>query len=172
MGTADFRTVEDIRHARISGPRMGHGQAHAGPAGAAARGRITPSQDEWTVLTMAPDGAWGVATDHMVNHAIAGAIAKCKAMSRSALGCGAVSTSVQVGWSLGMRCGNENILAADSKLENAERIARAREIELRESCVPDMPPCRRVVTVDPRGWIVAPRPDAQVASPVGNTPQE
>lgn len=139
---------------------------------AAAQGRITLAQDEWTVLTMAPDGAWGVATDLMINHAIAGAIAKCKAMSRSTLGCGAVSTSVQVGWSLGLRCGNENILAADGNLEIAERIARAREIELRESYVPDLPPCRHVVTVDPRGWIIAPKPDAQVASPVRNAPRE
>jgi hypothetical protein len=126
---------------------------------------ITLSQEEWTVLTMAPDGAWGVGTDLFVNHAIAEAIRTCRGMSGKQLGCGAVLTSVQAGWSLGIRCGDENILAADRELENAERIARERELELRYTYERQMGPCRRVVTVNPTGRVIAPEPEPKIAAP-------
>ena len=123
--------------------------------------------EEWahdfTVLTMAPDGAWGTATDARINRAIFLAISNCKAMSGAALGCGAYSTSVRGGWSLGIRCGRENIIVADRNLAAAERRAHKREIELRTLYVPAMPPCARVVTVDPNGAVVVP--------PVGYTGQ-
>jgi len=126
---------------------------------------ITLSQDEWTVLTMAPDGSWGAGTDLFVNRAIAQAIRMCQAMSGERLGCGAVHVSVQAGWSLGIRCGDENILAADRSLETAERIARERELDLRYVYERDMTPCRRVVTVDPGGRVIAPEPAPQIALP-------
>jgi hypothetical protein len=117
--------------------------------------------EEWahdfTVLTMAPDGAWGTATDPQVNRAIFLAISNCKAMSGMELGCGAYLTTVRGGWSLGIRCGRENIIVADRDLAEAERRARNREAELRERYVPTMPPCARVVTVDPNGAIVGPQ---------------
>ena len=120
---------------------------------------IAASEDwmlDFTVLTMAPDGAWGVATEPLINRAIAVAIANCKAMSGMELGCGAYSTSIRAGWSLGIRCGRENILVADKDLAEAERRALKREVELRAYYVPDMPECVRVVTVDPSGRIVPP----------------
>lgn len=116
--------------------------------------------EEWahdfTVLTMAPDGAWGTATDPRINRAIFLAIGNCKAMSEMVLGCGAYMTTVRGGWSLGIRCGRENIIVADRNLAEAEQRARRREAELRERYVPDMPPCARVVTVDPNGIVVPP----------------
>lgn len=63
------------------------------------------ADDDWTVLTIAPDGSWGAATSFSINRAIAFAIANCKI----AIGCGAIFTSIQAGWSLGIRCGHENI---------------------------------------------------------------
>ena len=72
----------------------------------------TASEDwmhDFTVLTLAPDGAWGAATDPFVNRAIAGAITKCKAMSGAELGCGAYLSSIRTGWSLGICCGREII---------------------------------------------------------------
>lgn len=77
-------------------------------------------------------------------------------MSETEIGCGAYSTTVRGGWSLGIRCGRENIITAERNLAEAERRASSREIELRELYVPDMPPCVRVVTVDPNGAIVVP----------------
>jgi hypothetical protein len=116
--------------------------------------------EEWardfTVLTMAPDGAWGTATDSRINRAIFLAINNCKAMSGAAIGCGAYSTTVRGGWSLGIRCGRETIIVADRNLADAEHRAHKREIELRTRYVPTMPPCARVVTVDPNGAIVVP----------------
>ena len=113
---------------------------------------------DFTVLTMAPDGAWGTATDSRINRAIHLAITNCKAMSELELGCGSSMTTVRGGWSLGIRCGNENIITADRHLAEAEQRARRRETELRERYVRDMPPCARVVTVDPNGAVVAPPP--------------
>ena len=116
--------------------------------------------EEWahdfTVLTLAPDGAWGTATDPQINRAIHLAISNCKIMSGAALGCGAYLTTVRGGWSLGIRCGGENIIAADRNLAEAERRAHRREVELRERYVPGMPPCGRVVTVDPNGNVLMP----------------
>jgi hypothetical protein len=115
--------------------------------------------EEWahdfTVLTMAPDGAWGTATDPRINRAIVFAIENCKAMSGIKLGCGAYMTTVRGGWSLGIRCGGENIIVADRDRVEAERRARKREAELRQLYV--LPPCARIVTVDPNGAIVTPQ---------------
>jgi len=112
---------------------------------------VMASEDHWTVLTMAPNGSWGTATSPSTNRAIADAIANCKAMSRSEIGCGATSTTIAAGWSLGIRCGRENIIAAAKTLADAEQAAVNREHELRRLYVPDMPSCRRVVTVDAQG---------------------
>jgi hypothetical protein len=95
--------------------------------------RETAAAEDWmhdfTVLTMAPDGAWGVATEPFVNRAIANAIARCKAMSGKDLGCGAYMTSIRAGWVLGIRCGRQNIIVADRDLAEAERRALRREGE-------------------------------------------
>jgi hypothetical protein len=125
-----------------------------------ASGQQPAAIEEWahdfTVLTMAPDGSWGTATDSRVNRAIFLAIENCKAMSGAALGCGAYITTVRGGWSLGIRCGRENIIVADRYLVEAEERASRRETELRAIYVPDMPACDRVVTVDPNGVVVKP----------------
>jgi hypothetical protein len=108
---------------------------------------------EFTVLTMAPDGAWGAATDSHIHVAIHQALSDCTAMSGKELGCGADLTTVRGGWSLGIRCGDENIIVADRQLAEAERRASRRERELREYYLRAMPPCARVVTVDPNGVV-------------------
>jgi hypothetical protein len=110
---------------------------------------------DFTVLTVYRD-AWGAATDAAINRAIARAIANCKAMSGVELGCGAYFTTIRAGWSLGIRCGRDNIIVADRDLAEAERRALWREVELRTHYVPDMPDCVRLVTIDPSGRTVAP----------------
>jgi hypothetical protein len=112
---------------------------------------------DFTVLTMAPDGAWGTATHPQINRAIYQAIKNCRAMSTAELGCGAHQTTVRGGWSLGIRCGRDNIIVADRNLAEAERRARQREADLRVFYVTNLPPCVRVVTVDPNGQVVAPK---------------
>lgn len=105
----------------------------------------------WTVLTIAPDGSWGVATAQGVGQAIARAVSNCRKAYGLELGCGHQLTTIQAGWSLAFRCGEENIIVAAQQLREAEALAARREAELRAVYVPSMPRCRRVVTIDPRG---------------------
>jgi hypothetical protein len=49
---------------------------------------------------------------------------------------------------IGNLCGDHRIMATGSTLMEAEREALNREISLQLSYVPDLPPCRRVVTID------------------------
>jgi hypothetical protein len=122
--------------------------------------RMASAYDDWqedvTVLTIAPDGTWGVGTDAFISRAIARAVANCKRKYQGTIGCGHRLTSIRAGWSLAFRCGNENIIVADRSLADAEQLARRQEHDLRTNYVPDMAPCVRTVTVDPRGAIVAP----------------
>ena len=109
-----------------------------------------------TVLTIAPNGAWGAATDDSVGTAIATAIVHCNRRQRGPVGCGASYTTIRAGWSLGIRCGGTNILVSEKTLVEAEQAAIDREIELRRRFAADLAPCVRVVSVDPAGLAVAP----------------
>jgi hypothetical protein len=115
---------------------------------------IVPDQEDWTVVTMAPDGAWGAATELSVGQALAKAIANCKAMSGRDIGCGSQSRVIQAGWILATRCGDRNILVAERRLADAEQAARQWQTDLREHYAPDLPPCRRVLTINPRGGVM------------------
>ena len=116
---------------------------------------IVLDQDDWTVVTMAPDGSWGSATEPSVGQALAKAIAYCKAMANKEIGCGAQFRAIQAGWVLATRCGDTNIIVADRRLADAERAASERETDLREHYTPDLPPCRRVLAVNPRGGVMS-----------------
>jgi hypothetical protein len=61
------------------------------------------------------------------------------------------------------RCGDTNIVVAERRLANAEREAREREADLREHYAPDLPPCRRVLTVNPRGGLATSQDEAGTA---------
>jgi hypothetical protein len=115
---------------------------------------------EWTkdvtVLVIAPDGTWGTATEPSVHQASAKAIANCKSKYRHDIGCGYRSTSIRAGWSFVMRCGRESIIVAAKTLHAAEQAVVNSELALRRDYYPDMPPCVRVVSVDPDGGIIAP----------------
>jgi len=115
---------------------------------------ILVPQHPYTVLSMAPDGSWGVETSRLIGAAITGAITHCKAVSANKLGCGSMSKAIQSGWMLGVSCGGTNILTAAKLLANAELAAINRETELRKVFRNEMPPCVRVVTVDPDGFVL------------------
>ena len=116
---------------------------------------IVPDQEDWTVVTMALEGAWGAATEPSVGQALAKAIGNCKAMSGTRIGCGAQFRAIQAGWIVASHCGDRTIVVAGRRLADAERAAREREADLRVHYAPDMPPCRRVLTVNPRGGVMA-----------------
>ena len=113
-------------------------------------------QKDITVVAIAPDGTWGVATEPTTGAAITNAIADCKKKYQSKIGCGSWITTIRGGWSIGKRCGNRSIFVAEGSLAEAEQAATNREVELRQLYAPDMPPCVRVMSVDPNGYVVAP----------------
>ena len=117
--------------------------------------------DQWTVLTLASDGAWGTASDFYIGRAIAFAISDCRAMSRRPIGCGAHFIATRAGWGVAVLCGSQTIIAARKQLADAERAVADREIELRQVYHRDMPPCVRAATVDPSGAVVAPTAHAK-----------
>src|SRR3954447_11332911 len=87
----------------------------------------THTNAEWakdvTVLAIAPDGTWGVATEPFVHQAFAKAIAHCESKYRHQIGCGYRTTSIRAGWILVMRCGGENIVASAKTLPLTEQAA-------------------------------------------------
>ena len=113
------------------------------PAGMAA-------DDDWTVLTMAQDGSWGVACHGSQWRAMAEAMRFCRSMAGAsgASDCGANFATTRGGWIVANLCGDYKVLATGATLSEAEAEALNREISLQLQFVPDLPPCRRVVTVD------------------------
>jgi hypothetical protein len=130
---------------------------------ARAAPKIYTPESYWTVLAMAPDGSWGVATEPETGRAIAGAIANCKKMYKKEIGCGISLTTISAGWSLAIRCGSENIIVAEKNLVDAEEAALRRENELKVGYVPDMQACRRGLPVGPQGVIVTPDSEIDAA---------
>jgi hypothetical protein len=122
--------------------------------------RQVQTNDDWakdvTALVIAPDGTWGAATEPFPGPALGKAIANCKSKYHHEIGCGYRSTFIRAGWSLALRCGKENIIVAEKTLDAAEQAAIDAELRLRRDYKPDMPPCVRVVSVDPDGRIIAP----------------
>jgi hypothetical protein len=111
--------------------------------------------DELTVVTLASDGSWGVATAASTGEAIAAAVRDCRAMARAATDCGARLTTTRGRWVIANLCGDHPIIVGADTREHAEATAIEREIEVRRVYVPDLPPCRRVLTVDPAGTVAA-----------------
>jgi hypothetical protein len=112
--------------------------------------------DELTVVTLARDGSWGVARAGSQGPAIAAAIRACRAMAGTASDCGAQFTTVRSGWVIASLCGVRKVIAAAETREAAEQAMLLREYNLKPLHGPDMPPCRRVVTVNPTGATVTP----------------
>jgi hypothetical protein len=109
--------------------------------------------DELTVVTLAHDGSWGVATAGSTGEAIAAAVRACRAMAREPTGCGAHLATTRGRWVIASLCGDRPILVSADTREDAEAAAIEREIEVRRAYVPELPPCRRVLSVDPAGAV-------------------
>src|SRR5262245_10607547 len=109
-------------------------------------------KEDWTVVTMAQDGSWGVATDSLMGRAISAAIRDCRAMSGEKSDCGAEFRAMRSGWIFALLCGDHKVLASAKRREDAEANLQLR-INLKRAYIPDLPPCRIVLTVDPRGAI-------------------
>lgn len=123
------------------------------------RNQPRAAEHPWTVATIAPDGSWGVATEPFIYQAIAAAVSNCRTMSRQKTGCGAQLRAIRAGWIVARRCGKANILAAEESITAAESAAADRERELRLAYAEEIPPCLRVLTVNPYGNVIRHVPD-------------
>jgi hypothetical protein len=124
----------------------------------------------WTVVTIAPGGSWGVASEAYIYQAIAKAVSDCRKMSRHAIGCGAQFTVVRAGWTIALRCGRSNIIVAEPSIGAAERAAAERETELRLSDRAKIPPCFHVLTVNPDGYVFRTPPAADAPGLAASAP--
>ena len=113
--------------------------------------------NDWTAVTLARDGSWGLGNERSQPEAIATAICNCRTVSGPQSDCGAQFTTANGGWTVASICGHHKIIATGINLAHAEQEAFNREIDLQHFYVPDLPPCRRVVTVDPAGVNIPPR---------------
>jgi hypothetical protein len=112
---------------------------------------------EWTVVTLALDGSWGVGTAEHYGPALASALRKCEAMSDGQSDCGADVTAVKNGWTLGILCGDHRVLVAETDLTTAILEAQARQMSLRDLYGDSLPGCSCVMWVDPRGFAATSR---------------
>ena len=109
-------------------------------------------ETEWTVVTLARDGSWGVGTSEYYGPALASALRKCDAMSDGQSDCGAEVTAVRQGWTLGILCGDHRVLVAATDLTTAILDAQARQMFLKDLYGDGLPSCSCVMWVDPRGF--------------------
>lgn len=112
---------------------------------------------EWTVVTVARDGSWGVGTSEHYGPALASALRKCEAMSGGQSDCGAEVTSVRNGWTLGILCGDHRVLVAETNLTTAILEAQARQMYLKDLYGDGMPDCSCIMWVDPQGFAATSR---------------
>jgi hypothetical protein len=112
--------------------------------------------DELTVVTMARDGSWGVATAGSQGPAIAAAVHDCRAMAmaRGPSDCGAQFVTTRGGWAIAKLCGTHKIMVTAQTHEVAEQAALVRETALKRLHGADWSPCRRVLTVNPGGVVI------------------
>jgi hypothetical protein len=115
-------------------------------------------EQDWTVVTMARDGSWGIGIGPHIADAYTAAIRECRAMSSGGSDCGAEFAAIRGGWIIGLRCDDYRILVAAKELKDAEVAALDREIDLKQLYVPDLPACHRVLTVDPRAAVTTSSP--------------
>ena len=127
------------------------------PAPVMAESGSAQSGSEWTVVTLARDGSWGVGNAEFYGPALASALRKCEAMSDGQSDCGAEVTAIRKGWTLGMLCGDHRILIAEAEMTSAIMEAQARELYLRDLYGESVPPCQCVFWVDPQGFAAASR---------------
>jgi hypothetical protein len=110
--------------------------------------------NDWIALTVARNGAWGVASDPVQLQAIVGALRACRTKSPRTADCGSLLTTRRAGWIIAERCGFLNVLASGATRREAEYAASWRETDLRIHYQRTLPHCVRLITVDPRGTVV------------------
>jgi hypothetical protein len=108
-------------------------------------------ETNWTVLTVARNGNWGIGRAITQGEAIAGALQRCQAMTVDESDCGAEFVAFRSGLALALMCGDYRVIVAANDFEEAESSVLDRLIVLRELYGPDFPVCQHLLQIDARG---------------------
>ncbi len=108
-------------------------------------------ETNWTVLTVARNGSWGIASARTQGEAIVGALQRCQAMTADESDCGAELVSFRSGLALALLCGDHRIIVTANDPEEADRFALDRLAALSELYGPDFPLCQHLLQIDADG---------------------
>ena len=114
-------------------------------------------ESEWTVVTLARDGSWGVEYVRVLRSGVGLGVAQMRGHVGGQSDCGAEVTAVRQGWTLGTLCGDHRVLVAATDLTTAIMDAQARQSFLRDLYGDSLPNCSCVMWVDPRGFAASSR---------------
>jgi hypothetical protein len=105
----------------------------------------------WTVLTVARNGNWGIASARTQGEAIAGAVFKCQAMTADESDCGAELVVFKSGLATALLCGDHRIIVTANDPAEADEFATDRLVLLRELYGPSFPSCQHLLRIESGG---------------------
>ena len=108
-------------------------------------------ETNWTVLTVARNGNWGIARARTRSEAIAGALDRCQAMTADESDCGGELVAFRSGLALALMCGDYRVIVAANDSEEADSSALERLLALRELYGSDFPACKHLLRIDSHG---------------------
>jgi hypothetical protein len=114
---------------------------------------LSAADDEtnWTVLTVARNGNWGIASARTQGEAIAGALLRCQAMTADESDCGAEFVAFRSGLAMALMCGDDHVIVTANDSEEAHSSALDRLLALRGLYGPDFPACQHLLQIDSSG---------------------
>ena len=120
----------------------------------AARGLSASAEEtNWTVVTVARNGSWGIARAGTQGEAIAGALLRCQAMTADESDCGAELVAFRGGLALALMCGDYRVMVTADDSDQAESSALDRLLALRGLYGPDFPACQHLLQIDSQGTL-------------------
>ncbi len=108
-------------------------------------------ETNWTVLTVARNGNWGIARAITQGEAIAVALLRCQAMTADESDCGAEFVAFRSGLALALMCGDYRVIVTANDPAEADRFALDRLVVLRELYGSDFPVCQHLLQIDAHG---------------------
>jgi hypothetical protein len=108
-------------------------------------------ETNWTVLTVARNGNWGIASARTQGDAIAGAVLRCQAMTADESDCGAELVAFRSGLALALMCGDYHVIVTANDPADADGFALDRLVVLSELYGPEFPVCQRLLQIDSHG---------------------
>ena len=80
-------------------------------------------ETNWTVLTIARNGNWGIANARTQGEAIAGALLRCQTMTADESDCGAEFVAFRSGLALALMCGDYRVIVTANDPAEADGFA-------------------------------------------------